>query len=563
MRQFILWLVFGGIAFGCNAQNDIVSLGDKDSYHLHSGMEILWDEDGTLSLDEVAGQAVFQPYAELKDFQLDAEVIWLRFRIGNHTTKEEQYFLNTVYFDSVEVYELKGNRLALQGKSGFLIPVDRRNIEVFRTSLAPINVASESNSTFYVRIHSGSKFSKSFSRLSFSVGFDLFTFQGVQNTFFNLRDHTFLLAGVLLMMFFFNLLLAYKAREKVYYWLAAYNLISCLNYLNAYGYTLSSGLLESKAIMQMLQFNLPVLLMFTYGWFTLYFLELKAYFPRVSRIIVALNCLLVVVPVLYSLGYINMALGLVICLTVPGLGLVLFSLFRKYREKQNLDSVNFYVAGSCLISVFFINYLFGIIWEESNHFWNEILLLCAAIGELMIFTYAAVQKFVKAQRAVVSMKKNEFNLLEEQEEIKEELAEKNKALVTKTSQELSRYQKQKEALTLLQKIVLPIDSEFNSDLHNAIQKIKKLSIDKSFEEEFLVHFNGVHIGFSDRLHTRHPNLSINNIRLCAYLRMNLTSLEIAQLQGVEKSSVNQARYRLRKKMNLGNDLDLVAYLASV
>jgi DNA-binding CsgD family transcriptional regulator len=69
--------------------------------------------------------------------------------------------------------------------------------------------------------------------------------------------------------------------------------------------------------------------------------------------------------------------------------------------------------------------------------------------------------------------------------------------------------------------------------------------------------------FLNTLKIAHPELSPNDIRLCAYLRLNLTSKEIAPLFNISPRSVEIKRYRLRKKMGLERDKNLVNYLLTL
>ncbi|MBK6286003.1 MAG: hypothetical protein IPF54_27970 [Draconibacterium sp.] len=57
--------------------------------------------------------------------------------------------------------------------------------------------------------------------------------------------------------------------------------------------------------------------------------------------------------------------------------------------------------------------------------------------------------------------------------------------------------------------------------------------------------------------TQYPELTPGDLRLCAYLHMNLSSKEIAPLLGISVRGVENHRYRLRKKMNLEHDDKLV------
>lgn len=61
----------------------------------------------------------------------------------------------------------------------------------------------------------------------------------------------------------------------------------------------------------------------------------------------------------------------------------------------------------------------------------------------------------------------------------------------------------------------------------------------------------------------HPDLSPNDLRFCAYLRLNLTSKEIAPLLNISIKSVETRRYRLRKKLNLEHEDNLVSYIFEI
>ena len=58
----------------------------------------------------------------------------------------------------------------------------------------------------------------------------------------------------------------------------------------------------------------------------------------------------------------------------------------------------------------------------------------------------------------------------------------------------------------------------------------------------------------------HPNITNNEIKLCAYLRMNLSTKEMAQLMNISVRGVEISRYRLRKKLNLPTEVNLFDYL---
>lgn len=79
---------------------------------------------------------------------------------------------------------------------------------------------------------------------------------------------------------------------------------------------------------------------------------------------------------------------------------------------------------------------------------------------------------------------------------------------------------------------------------------------KLFEEAF----NNVDKDFMKKIKTLHPTITPNDLRLCAYLRLNLSSKEIAPLLNISHKSVEVKRYRLRKKMGLDHEQSLTDYI---
>ena len=79
-------------------------------------------------------------------------------------------------------------------------------------------------------------------------------------------------------------------------------------------------------------------------------------------------------------------------------------------------------------------------------------------------------------------------------------------------------------------------------------------------EHFQEIFNQTDRDFLNRLKTLHPDLTPNDIKLCIYLRLNLSSKEIAPLLNISTQSIEIKRYRLRKKMRLERNQNLTDYI---
>lgn len=104
----------------------------------------------------------------------------------------------------------------------------------------------------------------------------------------------------------------------------------------------------------------------------------------------------------------------------------------------------------------------------------------------------------------------------------------------------------------------------------ASTEIKKLlrslgddeNIDKEWDS-FSKHFDNVHKDFLTTLKEKHANLSSTELKLSAYLYMNLSTKEIAQLMNISVRGVEISRYRLRKKLGLQTEISLVDYMMNL
>ena len=93
--------------------------------------------------------------------------------------------------------------------------------------------------------------------------------------------------------------------------------------------------------------------------------------------------------------------------------------------------------------------------------------------------------------------------------------------------------------------------------------IKSLTEDDNMDKEwenFAKHFDKVHSDFLIALKEKHPTITPNELKLSAYLRMNLSTKEIAQLMNISVRGVEISRYRLRKKLGLSPETSLFDYL---
>lgn len=99
-------------------------------------------------------------------------------------------------------------------------------------------------------------------------------------------------------------------------------------------------------------------------------------------------------------------------------------------------------------------------------------------------------------------------------------------------------------------------------IQQVINQLKKNS-DANAWDEFEMRFKEVHEEFYESLNAAYPGLTPNEKRLCAFLRMNMTTKEISALTHQSLNSINMARFRLRKKMDMDQDDNLITFLTNL
>jgi len=130
------------------------------------------------------------------------------------------------------------------------------------------------------------------------------------------------------------------------------------------------------------------------------------------------------------------------------------------------------------------------------------------------------------------------------------LIQKNKFL-GKLKLELKTLQSQTPDSALKSKISLivnRIDKEFDSQKQN---------------ELFETYFDEVHEDFFKRLSAKYPTLTPREMKLCAYIKMNISSKEIATLLNISQRGVEISRYRLRKKLEVDRNVNLTTLISGI
>lgn len=210
------------------------------------------------------------------------------------------------------------------------------------------------------------------------------------------------------------------------------------------------------------------------------------------------------------------------------------------------------------------------IWYLSN---LMILFYFLAIIVLIFLIYKYNRMKVK-QRFKIKQKQFEYeiNLMEikHQQELKElnyykEKQQLENSLQTKSTELAGQALK----LANQRAMILEINQLFSQlEINEKNEKLKK-KFEKTFSEysykrnewqNFELNIQEIHQDFIKRLAQEYPNLTAKDLKLCVFLRMNLSTKEIAPLMHLNYRSVELQRYRLRKKMQISSEINLNKYM---
>jgi ligand-binding sensor domain-containing protein/DNA-binding CsgD family transcriptional regulator len=100
----------------------------------------------------------------------------------------------------------------------------------------------------------------------------------------------------------------------------------------------------------------------------------------------------------------------------------------------------------------------------------------------------------------------------------------------------------------------------SAELRRVIRAINRELEQKDYWDQFLLTFDQTHQNFSERLHHAHPEMTTNEVRLCCFLRLEMTNPEIATILNITVNAVEQTKYRLKKKIGLEADRSLNEYI---
>lgn len=184
---------------------------------------------------------------------------------------------------------------------------------------------------------------------------------------------------------------------------------------------------------------------------------------------------------------------------------------------------------------------------------SAILISSIIIGGIIFFTKRRdeghKQQMLKAQSEILQLRN---------ENLKTEVNAKNSKLMFSSAQMAHK----NEILTKIKAELKSVEKEANISLRKLLNSIDIELMSEDYWTEFNNYVNQVDKDYSKKLMAKHPKLTQNDLRMCTLLRINLSTKEIASLLNISTRGVEQGRYRLKKRLDLTNEDDLIKYIST-
>ena len=199
---------------------------------------------------------------------------------------------------------------------------------------------------------------------------------------------------------------------------------------------------------------------------------------------------------------------------------------------------------------------------------NTIYMFTAVSLVLILLVFVLLYILSNNRNQRLQLEKNNISLsaknsMLENESLQNELEVRNKELTTYVMGMIQKNELIGQVVEVLSANKLKLDEKNDNVINTVIKDLNKVQ-DESAWEEFELRYQQVHYDFFEKLQTVAPNLTTNERRLCAFLRLNMTTKDIASITGQSIRSIEVARTRLRKKLDISNsDISLVEFLNSL
>ncbi len=198
--------------------------------------------------------------------------------------------------------------------------------------------------------------------------------------------------------------------------------------------------------------------------------------------------------------------------------------------------------------------------EEESHFRKQLNMVLIAVIVLFIILLVLFIRSIKL-KAKVNLQKSEL-LNKENEKLLLKIEHKNRELVSSALTTAQQSEFSRKIAKDIKEVYPDVNDKTKRKLMNIIKELNSKR-HKSLWEEFDIRFKQLHKDFYRNLVENYPNLSPAEIKICAFIRLNMSSKDIALLTNRSIRTIENTRLSIRKKTEIANDMSLVNFLINL
>jgi hypothetical protein len=510
----------------------------------HFQMSILTDSSNTMSVEAVKERYLnrceqFIPYTKKHNMSFKSGIsYWIHLKPLSTDSLTEYVLSFRRWVSTIEVYPYPFTQVSSRG--GRMVPYNQKE-------LPDCSVYLKQNSNGYlikVKNEMGTFVSNKNIQIMPALSFQKWKKKGDFLQGF--------IQGLFWLMLFYNLLLYIVVKKRMYLYYVIYTLFNSLYFLFLFGFS-EVYFFPNSYKLNLILYTFQIIGVFPYLMFlrSMLFNHCPAYTHKADRkiyrpylcILLAVN-LLIASTVLVWIDFYNIAFNVSNMVNVF-IGMCIIAYY--YKKSDSIMGIIF--KGSAIMVIFGI---IDILYVPLNLPVDNLFFETGVVLELVFFAYAISKQ---QSQDVIEL----FQIEQKKQQLEGELDNKNRELV---------YQAIK--LSAKEEILFSVKENIkNLDLPNK-EKVLVLSnielsnsMNNNLWKEFELHFNETNPDFYKALIDKYPTLTSNEMRLCAFLRLNLNTKEIAALTQKSVHSIEMMRSRIRQKMQLDRDANFFLILTQL
>ncbi|RJE74934.1 hypothetical protein BGP76_17590 [Reichenbachiella sp. MSK19-1] len=527
----------------CVCQETLVLEGEG-SWDINAVSSISQKARYTTIGDFAADSLGFVPVKNSKmNFGLSTDQFCFRFMLQQKQKDPIRYSLqvNFPVLDSISLYEEVDGELVLLGVVGDQTRDENQEkayyhtLPVLLTDSLPhsyfLNIQPVYNATFPVRLYT-------------QDARDRYVLQDVVKFGFFL--------GFMLVITLFTLILYVRLKERIYLYYAVFTWCSFLfaffrNRLDLVFYP------EGELLHAVPHISMLFLTQVFFALSSLGFLEVKSFAPRLItpiRLIIGFLISLFAMSLLVREVWV---VQLSVLVSIFDNGLMLLMGIYIWRRGNHI--ARNYLIGLSALCGSIILYSLSTSGLIGNEFLDFNYLRAGVMLEMLFLTYIIVERYSHTI-ATLQIEKNERTRQQARaQKLGDELEQTGKELFS-TAMEVAQ---KREVIEQIKAGLESTDGLAGSE--ELLRKVLRSDNQKERDwNQFREYFEKVHTGFLSLLLNRYPALTTHDLRICAYIKINLSTKEIASLLNVKPTSVQVMRHRLKKKLQLDKDTDLIRFI---